>query len=165
VSNVVVHWLEPGPPFPNFCRAFNDVDLATERFQAGADGRWFPVDPIDDGCPVRAELLLEGICELAVDVGRAGGDENLGGTAVRINRLIGFGPVTLNEAVVTGIDADGNFVMDGKMSWNAYQLNMLKVQDILVKQFNIEGRKNDGLENLAKLVKDLDSDSGGAETD
>jgi len=55
--------------------------------------------------------------------------------------------------------------MDSKMSWNAYQLNMLKVQDILVKEFGIEARKNDGLENLATLIKDLDSDSGGAETD
>jgi len=98
---------------------------------------------------------------LAMQAGR----ENLGGTAVRLNRLIGFGPVTLDETVVTGIDADGNFVMDGRMSWNAYQLNMLKIQDLLVKEFGIEGRKNDALENLAGLIEQLDTDTGGAETD
>ena len=93
------------------------------------------------------------------------GRENLGGTAVRLNRLIGYGPPTRDESVVTGIDADGNFVKDGKMSWNTYQLNMLKVQDLLLKEFDLEARKNDGTENLAKLIKTLDTDSGGAETD
>ena len=93
------------------------------------------------------------------------GKINLGGTAVRLNRLIGFGPVTMDETIVTGIDADGNFVKDAKMSWNAYQLNMLKVQDLLVKQFGIEARENDATAELAGLVKALDSDSGGAETD
>ncbi|MEM8978247.1 MAG: DUF4856 domain-containing protein [Pseudomonadota bacterium] len=93
------------------------------------------------------------------------GKENLGGTAVRLNRLIGYGPPTRDESVVTGIDADGNFLKEGKMSWNAYQLNMLKVQDILIKSFGVEARKNDGTENLAALIKTLDTDSGGAETD
>ncbi|MEO9683598.1 MAG: DUF4856 domain-containing protein [Tateyamaria sp.] len=98
---------------------------------------------------------------LALQTGR----ENLGGTAVRLNRLIGFSPVTLDESIVTSVDGDGNFVKDAKMSWNAYQLNMLKVQDVLIKEFGIEGRKNDATEGLAELIKQLDSDSGGAETD
>lgn len=93
------------------------------------------------------------------------GRENLGGTAVRLNRLIGFSPVLMDESIVTGVDADGNFVKDGKMSWNAYQLNMLKVQDLLVKQFGIEARANDATADLANLIQKLDSDSGGAETD
>lgn len=93
------------------------------------------------------------------------GKNNLGGTAVRLNRLIGFGPVTMDETVVTGIDGDGNFVKDAKMSWNAYQLNMLKVQDLMVKKFGVEARVNDGTADLSDLVKQLDSDSGGAETD
>lgn len=98
---------------------------------------------------------------LALQAGR----ENLGGTAVRLNRLIGYGPPTRDESIVTGVDAEGNFVKEGKMSWNAYQLNMLKVQDLMIKQFGVEARKNDGTENLASLIKTLDSDSGGAETD
>jgi hypothetical protein len=93
------------------------------------------------------------------------GKENLGGTAVRLNRLIGFGPVTLDESVVTGIDADGNFVREAKMSWNAYQLNMLKVQDLMIKKFGVEARKNDATDAMGDLIKTLDADSGGAETD
>ncbi len=98
---------------------------------------------------------------MAIQTGR----ENLGGTAVRLNRLVGYGPPTRDESIVTGIDADSNFVSDGKMSWNTYQLNMLKVQDLLVKEFGVEARKNDALENLAGLIEQLDTDSGGAETD
>ncbi|MEO9895387.1 MAG: DUF4856 domain-containing protein [Paracoccaceae bacterium] len=98
---------------------------------------------------------------LAIQTGR----ENLGGTAVRLNRLIGFGPVTMDETVVTGVDADGKFVKDTKMSWNSYQLNMLKVQDLLAKEFGIEARANDATADLANLVKELDTDSGGSETD
>ena len=93
------------------------------------------------------------------------GRENLGGTAVRLNRLIGYGPPTKDESIVTGIDADGNFVKDGKMSWNDYQLSMLKVQDLMIKEFGVEARKNDATEGLAALIEQLDSDSGGAETD
>ncbi|MEO1407774.1 MAG: DUF4856 domain-containing protein, partial [Pseudomonadota bacterium] len=93
------------------------------------------------------------------------GKNNLGGTAVRLNRLIGFGPVTMDESVVTGVDGDGNFVKDAKMSWNAYQLNMLKVQDLMVKKFGVEARVNDGIADLAELIKELDTDTGGAETD
>jgi len=98
---------------------------------------------------------------MAIQTGR----ENLGGTAVRLNRLVGYGPPTRDESVITGIDADGNFVSDGKMSWNTYQLNMLKVQDLMVREFGVEARKNDALEDLAGLVDQLDTDSGGAETD
>lgn len=93
------------------------------------------------------------------------GKENLGGTAVRLNRLIGFSPVTMDESIVTGIDGDGNFVKDKKLSWNAYQLNMLKVQDLLAKEFGIQAKENDATAELAGLIKTLDSDSGGAETD
>lgn len=93
------------------------------------------------------------------------GKENLGGTAVRMNRLLGYGPVTMDESVVTGVDANGDFVREKKMSWNAYQLNMLKVQDLLVKSFGVEARANDATADLASLIKKLDSDSGGAETD
>ncbi|GAB5435664.1 hypothetical protein [Falsiruegeria mediterranea] len=55
------------------------------------------------------------------------GKTNLGRTAVHLNRLIGYGPVTMDETIVSGIDADGNFVRDCKLSWSSYQLNMLRV--------------------------------------
>ena len=38
------------------------------------------------------------------------GKENLGETAVRLNRLIGYGPVLLNSSQVVDIDSKGNYV-------------------------------------------------------
>lgn len=93
------------------------------------------------------------------------GKNNLGSTAVQMNRLIGFGPVTMDETYVTGVDAAGNFLKDKKLSWNGYQLHMLRVQSLLVKTFGIEARANDATADLAELVKELDTDSGGSETD
>lgn len=92
------------------------------------------------------------------------GKNNLGRTAVHLNRLIGYGPVTLDETIVSGIDADGNFVRDRKLSWSSYQLNMLRVQEQLLNAFGIEARANDATAELAGLVESLNTD-GGAETD
>ena len=38
------------------------------------------------------------------------GRKNLGETAVKLNRLIGFGPVMPNSSQVTDIDSQGNYV-------------------------------------------------------
>lgn len=92
------------------------------------------------------------------------GKNNLGRTAVHLNRLIGYGPVTMDETVVSGVDADGNFVKDRRMSWNGYQLHMLRVQELLIDAFGIEARANDATAELAGLVESLNND-GGAETD
>lgn len=81
-----------------------------------------------------------------------------------MNKLIGFGPVTLNDKYVTGVDADGNFKMDRRRSWGDYQLHMLKVQKLMVDTFKVEARVNDGTENLAKMLKELDAELN-AETD
>ncbi|MBE1283368.1 MAG: DUF4856 domain-containing protein [Rhodobacteraceae bacterium] len=92
------------------------------------------------------------------------GKNNLGKTAVHLNRLIGYGPVTLDETIVSGIDGGGNFVRDRRMSWNSYQLHMLRVQELLIEAFGIEARANDATAELASLVDSLNND-GGAETD
>ncbi|MDC3055871.1 DUF4856 domain-containing protein, partial [Paracoccaceae bacterium] len=60
------------------------------------------------------------------------GKSNLGATATKMNKLMGFGPVTLNNSYVTGLDSNGNFVMDRKKSWSDYQLHMLKIQQMMV---------------------------------
>ncbi|SPJ30895.1 hypothetical protein [Falsiruegeria mediterranea] len=65
---------------------------------------------------------------------------------------------------MSGIDADGNFVRDRKLSWSSYQLNMLRVQELLLDTFGIEARANDATAELAGLVQSLNTD-GGAETD
>ena len=92
------------------------------------------------------------------------GKSNLGATATKMNELIGFGPVTLNNSYVTGIDSNGNFVMDRKKSWSDYQLHMLKIQQMMVDQFSVKARANDGLNDLQALTDKLDSASS-AETD
>jgi hypothetical protein len=92
------------------------------------------------------------------------GKNNLGATATKMNDLMGYGPVTLNNAYVTGIDANGNFVMDRKRSWSDYQLHMLNIQQMMVDTFGVKSRVNDGLGDLQALSDKLDSASS-AETD
>ena len=92
------------------------------------------------------------------------GKSNLGANATKMNELIGFGPVTLNNSYVTGMDSNGNFVMDRKKSWSDYQLHMLKIQQMMVDQFSVKARANDGLNDLQALTDKLDSASS-AETD
>lgn len=97
-------------------------------------------------------------------MGIQAGKNNLGKTAVQLNRLIGYSPVTLDETVVSGIDADGNFIKDRKLSWNSYQLHMLRVQELMISAFGVEARANDATEELAGILEGLSND-GGAETD
>lgn len=92
------------------------------------------------------------------------GKNNLGETAVIMNQLVGFGPVTLDNSYVTGIDADGNFLKERRMTWNDYQLNMLKVQKLLSDKFGVEARANDALADLDDLASKLGAASN-AETD
>ena len=92
------------------------------------------------------------------------GKNNLGKTAVEMNKLIGFGPVTLNNTYVTGVDGDGNFIRDRRKTWSDYQLHMLKVQKLMVDAFGVTSRVNDGIADLAALVEKLDADTN-AETD
>jgi hypothetical protein len=92
------------------------------------------------------------------------GKNNLGETAVMLNELIGFGPVTLDNTYVTGVDAEGNLVRDRRMAWNDYQLNMLKTQKLLADKFGLEARANDALADLEGLASALSADSN-AETD
>lgn len=92
------------------------------------------------------------------------GKSNLGKTAVELNKLIGYGPPTLDNTYVTGVSADGNFKKDRRRSWSDYQLHMLKVQKLMVDAFGVKARVNDATGDLAKLAKEMDKDMN-AETD
>jgi hypothetical protein len=92
------------------------------------------------------------------------GRKNLGSAAVEMNKLIGFGPVTADNSYVTGVDGNGNFVRDRKMTWSDYQLNMLKIQKLAADTFGLKSRGNDMLGELAKLSASADADTN-AETD
>ena len=97
---------------------------------------------------------------LALQTGR----DNLGETAVRLNRIIGFGPVLLNLSQVTDIDSQGNYVKDESKPLATYQYDMLKLQDLMVSAFGVEARQNDQLADMESLLEKL-GDGASAEND
>ena len=86
---------------------------------------------------------------LALQAGR----KNLGETAVKLNRMIGFGPLLPNGSQVVDVGAGGNFIKDQGKSMGGYMLHMLKVQRLMVKEFGIKARANDKLASLEGLLK------------
>ena len=92
------------------------------------------------------------------------GKNNLGATALDMNWLIGFGPAMPDGKMVSDIDADGNFVRGRDMSMDEYQVNMLKVQKLMIDAFGVKSRANDATEDLANLAEKLGTTEA-AETD
>ena len=92
------------------------------------------------------------------------GKNNLGATAVKLNQLIGYGPVTMDNRYVTGVNEDGSFKLDRRRTWADYQHQMLKVQALLGDVFGVKARANDRTGELAALSQKL-GDQMGAETD
>ena len=85
------------------------------------------------------------------------GKNNLGETATRINRLIGYGPLMINMSQVTDIDSKGNYIRNQGKSWGEYMLHMVKLQRLLVDKFGIEAKKNEITGSIAELAKTLGS--------
>lgn len=92
------------------------------------------------------------------------GKRNLGETAVKLNRLTGFGPVLLNASQVIGMGSDGNYIKDEAQSWDEFQLHMIKIQKLMVNEFGIVAQANDQLDNMAALADKL-GNSDSAEND
>lgn len=92
------------------------------------------------------------------------GKNNLGETAVELNKLVGFGPVTMDNSYVTGIDADGNFERKRRLGWTDYKLNMLKAQKLISDKFGVKSRANDATAELGALADKIHT-SENAETD
>lgn len=92
------------------------------------------------------------------------GKNNLGATATELNKLVGYGPVTLDNTYVTGIDANGNFLRERRKTWSDYQLQMLEAQALLKDTFGLASLANDATADLGTLADKLSSDSN-AETD
>lgn len=97
---------------------------------------------------------------LALQTGR----NNLGETAVRLNRMIGAGPLLPNLSQVVDIDSDGNYLRDQGTSIGDYMLHMLKVQKLMADTYRIKARDNDQLAGLDALSREL-GDSNSAEND
>ena len=92
------------------------------------------------------------------------GKKNLGDTATRLNRMIGFGPLMPNLSQVTDIDSSGNYVRDQGSSWDEYMLHMVKVQKLLADKFKIKAKAKDESKKLSELTKSLGGGSS-AEND
>ncbi|WP_416897888.1 MAG: DUF4856 domain-containing protein [Minwuia sp.] len=85
------------------------------------------------------------------------GKENLGETAVRLNRMIGFGPVMPNLSQVVDIDSDGNYIKGEASPIAEYMAHMLKVQKLMGDTFGIKVRENDATGDLSELSSQLGS--------
>lgn len=83
------------------------------------------------------------------------GGKDLGEVGVRMNRLIGYGPVLLGGGQVTGIDDQGNYVIGGDQDMGNYMVHMLKLQKLLGEAYGLEARKNDATAELEGLVESL----------
>ena len=82
------------------------------------------------------------------------GKENLGETATKLNRLIGFGPVMPNLSQVVDIDSKGNYVKD-QYDWAEYMLHMAKAQKLLEDKFGVKAKNNAITGDLASLANEL----------
>ena len=92
------------------------------------------------------------------------GKENLGETATRLNRMIGFGPLMPNLSQVVDIDSKGNYVRDQGGSWGKYMVHMAKIQKLMVDKFGVKARNNAISGDIAELTKTLGGGSS-AEND
>ena len=71
------------------------------------------------------------------------GKNNLGGTAAKLNRLIGFGPLMLDKNQVVGINSQGNYVRSKGVSWKAYMDQMVSIQKLMISEFSVTARNKD----------------------
>ncbi|MFY0613008.1 MAG: DUF4856 domain-containing protein [Hyphomicrobiaceae bacterium] len=83
------------------------------------------------------------------------GKDNLGETATRLNRLIGYGPLMLDETQVVDMNRKGNYLRDQTISWGEYMLHMAKVQKLMIDKFGVKARNNAISGDLATLAKSL----------
>lgn len=97
---------------------------------------------------------------LALQTGR----ENLGETAVKLNRLIGFGPWLLNSSQVTDIDSDGNYLKGQAPELGDYMKQMLEVQELMVDAFGVTARSHDEMAEI-KAISDKLGGGASAEND
>ena len=132
---------------------YNDITKMEELLDAGEDVS----KTFSKYCKHWGEL--KGF-SMALQVGK----ENLGETAVKLNRLIGFGPILLNASQVTGIDSSGEYLKDEAMNWGEYKMHMLKVQKLMIDKFSVIARSKDQTASIEALADKL-GDSDSAEND
>ena len=67
------------------------------------------------------------------------GKNNLGAVGAKLNQLIGYSPVMLDNKQVTDIDRSGNYVRSSGVTLVQYQANMVAIQKLLKSIFKIKG--------------------------
>ena len=101
------------------------------------------------------------------------GKNNIGETATKLNRMVGFGPMLMDETQIVGIKgmmgSDGKYITSeyemGKIySMHDAKLHMLKVQKLMIDEFGVVARSNDMLADMSDLASKLGS-SDSAEID
>jgi hypothetical protein len=83
------------------------------------------------------------------------GKNNLGQTATKLNRMMGFGPLMPNLSQVVGVDSSGNFIKDQGSSMGYYKLHMIKIQKLMIETFGVKARAKDKISGMAALSKSL----------
>ncbi|MCZ2722702.1 DUF4856 domain-containing protein [Marinomonas sp. 15G1-11] len=91
--------------------------------------------------------------------------QELGATQVQLDRLIGFSPVLFGNSQVIAVDGQGEYIQSSSLSMKAYQLNMLKVQNLLANAFSLKARLHDKTAGIATVLEQLDAESSSAEND
>jgi len=104
------------------------------------------------GSTYKSLVALEDL-SMALQVGK----NNIGETETKLNRMIGFGPMLMDETQIVGIDANGDYIMDKVYSMHDAKLHM-------VDEFGVVARSNDMLANMADLASKIGT-SESAEND
>lgn len=90
--------------------------------------------------------------------------KGLGEVGVKMNRLVGYGPVLLGGGQVMSIDDKGEYVIGGDQDMGNYMVHMLKLQKLLADSYELKARKNDATKELTGLIESL-GESLSAEND
>ena len=88
---------------------------------------------------------------------------NLGEVGVKMDRLVGMGPVMPDGTQVNGM-VDGAYTVASGKSMDNFAVHMLKLQKLMVEEFGVEAMNNDQLSGITNLTEVLGS-STGAEND
>lgn len=80
------------------------------------------------------------------------GGKNLGELSVKLNRLVGYGPVLLGGGQVVALDDQGQYITGGGKDMGNYMIHMLKLQKLLTKTYGLQAKKNDATSALLELM-------------
>lgn len=92
------------------------------------------------------------------------GGKDMGATAVKMNRLIGFSPVVLLDEQVVRVDQNGDYVREQGNGLTEYMLHMAKLQHLLDDTFGLTAKKN-AIEGDLQALSDKLGNKDNAEND